>query len=65
MDASKVQTETQRQRGQEDQPRLVLRCGGLIADWLVTTKCYRFLLPPLSLRSSVLLYLVYSQSSFL
>lgn len=35
MDASKVQTESQRQQGQEDQPRLALRGGGMVADWLV------------------------------
>jgi hypothetical protein len=35
MDVSNVQTESQRQQGQGDQPRLALRGGGMIADWLV------------------------------
>lgn len=35
MDVSNVQTESQRQQGQENQPRLALRGGGMIADWLV------------------------------
>jgi hypothetical protein len=46
MDASKVQTESQRQQGQEDQPRLALRGGGMVADWLVLNAAAFFPPPP-------------------
>jgi len=65
MDASKVQSESQRQQDQEDQPRLVLRGGGLLTDWLVLNAVAFFPSPPFLPVSFPLFYLVYSQSSFL